>query len=70
MPLTTQQKLDEAEAALHKLMIGRSARVIVDQNGERVEYSAANRARLQAYIDQLKTELGLKTAPGPLRTWM
>ncbi len=70
MPLTTQQKLDEAEAALHQLNLGRSARVIVDQNGERVEFTAANAGRLQAYITQLKVELGLISAPGPMRVWM
>lgn len=67
--LTTQQKLDSAEAAYHDLMTGRSARVVVDQNGERVEFTAANAPRLQAYIESLKEQIsGLTSsqARGPL----
>lgn len=54
---TTAQLLDEAKTAYHALMIGVSARVVVDQNGERVEYTAANAIRLQAYITQLENKL-------------
>lgn len=65
MHLTPEQRatltaqLAEAEAAYHSLQIGGSARVVVDQNGERVEFSAANRQGLYAYIMQLKSQLGL-----------
>ena len=52
--LTLQQKLDEAEAAYHNLMTGNMARVVVDQNGERVEFTATNASRLYQYIEQLK----------------
>lgn len=70
MALTTQQKLDAAEQAYHDLMTGRSARVVVDQNGERVEFTAANAARLQAYIDSLKAELNPTTAVRrPMDVW-
>jgi hypothetical protein len=52
-------------------MIGVSARVVVDQNGERVEYTAANAIRLQAYISKLENEIadeaGLLRVRGPLR---
>lgn len=58
---STLQKLHEAEAALHRLILGRSPRVIVDQNGERVEYTAANRGALQQYVNSLKQQLGLLT---------
>lgn len=67
--MTIQQKLDAAEAAYHDLMIGRSARVVVDQNGERVEYTAANAARLRSYIDDLKAQIGTVNARGPLNVW-
>jgi hypothetical protein len=53
-----QARLDEALAAYHELMTGTSARVVVDQNGQRVEYAVANAARLNAYILSLKTQLG------------
>lgn len=66
---TTQELLDEAKAAYHKLMLGGQARVIVDQNGERVEFTAGNAGRLSQYItyleDLLAAELGLPRARGP-----
>lgn len=66
--MTTVQNLRDAEAAYHKLVTGTMARVIVDQNGERVEYTATNAARLQQYIVQLKRELKQSSA-GPMRVW-
>lgn len=59
---TNAQKLiwlEDAEKAYHRLMLGGSVRVTVDQNGERVEFTAANRSALVAYIQGLKRELGL-----------
>lgn len=56
---TPAEKLAEAEAAYHKLMTGASARVVVDQNGERVEFTAASAPRLYYYILDLR---GLVTA--------
>jgi len=70
--LTTQQKLDAAEAAYHDLMTGRSARVVVDQNGERVEFTAANASRLQAYINTLQAQIAGQSATqarGPLSVY-
>lgn len=51
-----QKRLDAAREAYHDLMTGRLARVVVDSNGERVEFTAANATRLQAYIQQLEIE--------------
>lgn len=67
--LTVAEKLVEAETALHELLTGTSARVVVDQNGERIEYTAANAGRLRAYIDELKRELSSPNlgSNGPLR---
>lgn len=50
-------RLGEAEQAYHALMTGVSARVVVDQNSERVEFTAANATRLYNYIAQLKAQL-------------
>ncbi|HEY1402819.1 MAG TPA: gpW family head-tail joining protein [Pyrinomonadaceae bacterium] len=50
--------LKEAEKAYHQLNTG-AVSVFVDQNGERVEYRAANRVGLLAYINQLRAALGL-----------
>lgn len=55
--LTKQQQLDEARKAFHLLNTGRMARVVVDQNGERVEFTAANRTSLYNYIMLLEAEL-------------
>ena len=65
------QRLTEAENALHQLVIGGAARVFVDQNGERVEFQAANASRLRGYIYELKLKLGKATnAMGPMKAWM
>lgn len=50
-------RLAEAQQAYHDLMTGGSARVYVDQNAERVEYTAANKANLWAYINGLLAEI-------------
>ena len=55
---TTQQLLDEAQAAYHKLQTGTQARVVVDIDGSRVEFTPANAGRLNAYILQLQGQLG------------
>lgn len=51
-----QQQLDSAREAYHNLVTGRMARVVVDQNGERVEFTPANATRLHAYIQALEAE--------------
>jgi predicted TPR repeat methyltransferase len=61
-------KIAEAEGAYHSLMTGTMARVVVDQNGERVEFVAANASRLYQYIQDLKALLPSASTPisGPL----
>ena len=58
---TIKQKLAEAQKAYHDLMLGQQVRVFVDQNGERVEYTAANASRLQAYIQSLRSLINSPT---------
>jgi hypothetical protein len=65
MPLTPQQKLEEAESALHSLQTGTMARVIVDRNGERVEFTSANRQGLITYISDLRLQVG-EVVPDPV----
>lgn len=72
MPLTNVQieaNLLDARIALHKLLTGQAAKVFVDQNGERIEYVAANANRLSAYIAELERLLGT-TVAGPMKVWM
>lgn len=68
--------LKEAESAYHDLAIGNAVRVMVHQNGTRVEYTAASRAGLKTYIAELKqmlVEMGVTeyaaVAPRPMRVW-
>lgn len=51
--LEAQALHTEAVAAYHALVTGTAPRVVVDQSGQRVEYTAANQARLYLYIQQL-----------------
>jgi hypothetical protein len=49
--------LADARKAYHDLMVGRSARVVVDgSSGERVEFTAANKNGLYNYIKQLEAQ--------------
>lgn len=62
--LTTM--LAEARAAYHELMMGNKPRVVVDQNGERVEFVAANSQKLYAYIQSIQGQLdALTTTAAP-----
>lgn len=63
---TLKERLNEAEAALHALQLGRSAVEVRDQNGEMVRYTPANRAALSAYIQTLKQQLDSNSVSGPL----
>lgn len=67
--MTLEQMIADAEAKYHKLTTGQMARVIVDQNGERVEFIGANADRLLAYINTLKAQL-TRAATGPMRVWI
>lgn len=58
--LTT--RLTAAEEAYHTLQIGGAARVVVDQNGERVEFMSSNKGNLYNYIISLKAQLGMFSA--------
>lgn len=64
-----ETRLTEAENAYHKIMLGGGVRVVVDQNGERVEFTAANAQRLNSYIFSLKSQLGIAGIVGPMRPW-
>lgn len=70
---TVEQKrkwLAEAEIALHDLQMGRAVRVLVDQSGERIEYTLTNHTRLMGYIETLKRELGIIAPTRPMGFWL
>jgi len=60
-----QQQLDAAREAYHNLITGKQARVVVDQNGERVEFAATSASRLLAYIKSLEAECAAATSGRP-----
>lgn len=66
-----QAWLAEAQSTYHTVMMGGGVTVVVDQNGERVEYSRANAAGLAKYIASLQAQinslLGVAVTGGPLR---
>lgn len=66
------KRLLDAEAAYNNLLTGKSPKVVVDQNGERVEFAIANASRLAAYILELKRLLGRVEAQvsGPMRVFL
>lgn len=63
--IATQELLNDARAKYHALLTGASPRVVVDQNGERVEYAAANRSSLYNYIKELELALGTPCGSSP-----
>lgn len=62
MVMTIQQRLNEARDAYHALNTGNMPRVIVDMDGSRTEFVAANAAKLYAYIQSLEAQLPCSVA--------
>lgn len=60
----TTEDLAAAQAAYRSLLLGQQARVIVDMNGERVEFTASKKGDLYAYILALQQYLTPSTVPG------
>jgi len=52
-----QDQLKDAQSQYHALMTGQAARVVVDQNGERVEFVPASSGKLNMYISALRLQL-------------
>jgi hypothetical protein len=65
-PPNQQALLNDAKKQYHELLVGRSARVVVNINGERVEYTAANRASLAQYISDLEATVSGAGNRGPM----
>lgn len=63
--MTLTEKLQDAEHKYHLLVTGQAARVVTDQNGESVEFTAANAGRLAAYITDLRRQLSVQSR-GPI----
>jgi hypothetical protein len=63
---TNAELLTQAKEAKHKLVTGTLARVFMDQNGERVEYTATNIKQLDAYIASLEAQVTPTLARRPI----
>ena len=59
---TACQRLQEADQAYHDLCRGALVRSITDENAESVQYTAARRADLLAYIQNLQPQCPSYTA--------
>jgi hypothetical protein len=67
--------LTDAQTQYHALVTGQQPSVIVDQNGERIQYTSANRNDLYQYIQGLigqlesaaNPRLACEDRPGPMR---
>lgn len=66
--MTLAEQLADAKAQYHDLQTGQKVRVLVDQNGERVEFTAANAGRLASYITSLERQLGTSRS-GPAKAF-
>lgn len=66
---TTRELLEQARDSYHALLTGKSPRVIVDQNGERVEFTAANKGALAQYIQSLEKQLSGINSNRPMRVF-
>lgn len=67
---TLEQRLSEAEDALHKLRIGQSVVSVDVPGGQSVRYSEAS--KLEAYIADLNTQIAKKKGKGgrsPIQLW-
>lgn len=72
MAATLAERLTEAEAAYHALLIGQSAAEVRDSNGETLRFTSANASRLKAYIADLKAQIAAEASTtgqprGPMR---
>lgn len=51
------ETLRDARKAYNQLMTGGAVRVVVDQNGERVEFTAASAMNLNTYMQQILSQM-------------
>lgn len=67
MALTNQERLDEAQAAYHSLVLGQGVAEIRDQNGETIRYNKANQSQLALYVSSLEALIAGTAPTGPMR---
>ena len=67
------ERLRDAKDAYYRILTGQNVIIVIDQNGERVEYQKANITALAEYIRKLELEYascsGRAQAHQPLRIY-
>lgn len=69
----TVEMLKEARNAYYRIVTGQSVIVVIDQNGERIEFQKANLSALADLIRKMEIELNAVANNGayrPLRTFL
>lgn len=67
----TPEQLKEARMAYHRIVTGQSVAVVIDQNGERIEFQRANLAALMALIREMELCLsGNRAAMRPMGVYL
>ncbi len=61
--MATQEELDEAKAALHKLLTGTQAVTVTSAEGDTVIYQKTDQQALRSYITELEAELAGTDTP-------
>lgn len=72
MAMYTQVQLDEARAAYYRIITGQSVTVVIDQNGERIEFQKANVSALAELIRKMELDINASinaSALSPLRVF-
>ena len=67
IPMTDEQRLDQAKEARHQLLMGKSA-VQVGHGQRQVTFSQRSMAELEKYIQKLEVLCGKSQRRGPGRT--
>ena len=67
--MTTEDKLTEAQNALHQLIMGRSVAKVTLPSGQEVSYTQTNIEDLRAYISELERELAIENGQAAPRRY-
>ena len=57
MNMYTQKDVDEMHIQYRRLVTGEAVSIVIDQNGERIEYSTGDAAKLWASIRMAESQL-------------
>jgi len=63
--MTTQADVDAVQAEYLRLISGRATSVVIDRDGQRVEFHRGNERALAALLATLQSQV--TTHPGPMR---